>query len=99
MDLRSAHKAPEKPPPRLRLSLTRSLVSEDEEQLDEDCRQESGPGQAPAKGKVPCKCLNSQPPSPVADHWQGGDEGEDNLDSGDNRAEEDRGSSKSGGHL
>lgn len=28
MDLRSAHKAPEKPPPRLRLSLTRSMSTD-----------------------------------------------------------------------
>ncbi|XP_054913441.1 chromobox protein homolog 7 isoform X2 [Poeciliopsis prolifica] len=36
MDLRSAHKIPAKPAPRLRLSLTRSLVPDDEEDEDED---------------------------------------------------------------
>lgn len=99
MDLRSAHKTPEKPPPRLRLSLTRSLVSEDEDQLDEDCRQESGPGQARRKGKVQFKCLNSQPPSPAQEDWDGEDEDEDNLDSEDNREDEDHESFKSGGDI
>lgn len=99
MDLRSAHKTPEKPPARLRLSLTRSLVSEDEDQLDEDCGQESGPGQAHRKGKVQFKCLNSQPPSPAREDWEGEDEDEDNLDSEDNGEDEDHESFKSGGDI
>lgn len=102
MDLRSAHKSPQEPAPRLRLSLTRSLLSEDEEQdqLDEDCRQASGPGQAPPKGDpVALKCLSSQPPSPAQEDWEGEDGEEDNLDSEDHREDEDHQSFKSGGDV
>ncbi|XP_047234124.1 chromobox protein homolog 7 isoform X2 [Girardinichthys multiradiatus] len=38
MDLRSAHKIPPKPPPRLRLSLTRSLVPKEEDETYVPCR-------------------------------------------------------------
>ncbi|XP_003961576.1 chromobox protein homolog 7 [Takifugu rubripes] len=95
MDLRSAHKTPEKPPPRLHLSLTRSVVSEDEEQLYDDCRQESEPEPEPAHRKVQFKCLNSPPPSPAREDWGGEDEDKDNLDSEDD-GEDDRESFKSG---
>uniref|UniRef100_A0A8C7UV17 Chromobox homolog 7b n=1 Tax=Oncorhynchus mykiss TaxID=8022 RepID=A0A8C7UV17_ONCMY len=43
MDLRSAHKAPEKPPARLRLSLTRSLDSEAEDPTYGACRRSLHP--------------------------------------------------------
>lgn len=98
MDLRSAHKSPEKPPPRLHLSLTRSVVSEDEDQLYDDCRQESEPEQAHRKGKVQFKCLNSPPPSPAQEDWGGEDEDKDNLDSEDD-GEDDQESFKSGGVI
>lgn len=102
MDLRSAHKSPEKAAPRLRLSLTRSLLSEDEEQdqPDEDCGRESGPGQAhPKGGSMQLKCLSSQPPSPAQEDWEGEDGDEDNLGSEDNREDEDHQSFKSGGDV
>lgn len=99
MDLRSAHKSPEKPPPRLHLSLTRSLVSEDEDQLYDDCGQEPGPEQAHRKGKVQFKCLNSQPPSPAQEDWEGENEDKDNLDSEDGGEDEDQASFKSGGNI
>ncbi|XP_044035195.1 chromobox protein homolog 7 isoform X2 [Siniperca chuatsi] len=57
MDLRSAHKTPEKPPPRLRLSLTRSLVPEDEDQPYKPRRSQF-------------KCLDSNPPSPTQEDWE-----------------------------
>lgn len=98
MDLRSAHKTPEKPPPRLHLSLTRSVVSEDEDQLYDDCRQESEPEQVQRKGKVQFKCLNTQPPSPAQEDWGGADEDKDNLDSEDD-GEDDQESFKSGGVI
>lgn len=70
MDLRSAHKTPEKPPPRLRLSLTPSLVSDDEEQTDGTCELE----QDQRKGREEHKCLHSQSPTP--EDWLGEDEEE-----------------------
>lgn len=94
MDLRSAHKTPEKPPPRLRLSLTRSLVSEDEDQPYGDCRQEPEPEQAHRKSKPrrsQLKCLDSNPPSPSQDDWEDqeeDEEDEDNVDYEDNGEEE-----------
>ncbi|XP_040922436.1 chromobox protein homolog 7 [Toxotes jaculatrix] len=78
MDLRSAHKTTEKPPPRLRLSLTRSLVPEDEDE-DEDepysaCGQGPGPQLAHHKSKPrrsQFRCLDSNPPSPTQEDWEG----------------------------
>lgn len=95
MDLRSAHKTPEKPAPRLRLSLTRSLVPEDEdedgdededEDEDEDdtysdSTQDPRPHVAYRKSKPrksPFRCLDSNPPSPTEEDWEGrGEEDED----------------------
>ncbi|XP_008304597.1 chromobox protein homolog 7 [Stegastes partitus] len=80
MDLRSAHKTPEKPPPRLRLSLTRSLVPEDEDQPYDDCRQGPGPHLAHRKSKQrrsQFRCLNSNPPSPTQEDWEGWEEEEE----------------------
>nr|XP_040032710.1 chromobox protein homolog 7 isoform X1 [Gasterosteus aculeatus aculeatus] len=56
MDLRSAHKPPEQPPPRLRLSLTRSLPPDD------------GDEGRPAHGEY--TCLDSDPPSPSHEDWE-----------------------------
>lgn len=70
MDLRSAHKTPEKPLPYLRLSLTPSLASDDEEQRDGTCELE----QDQRKGREEHKCLHSQSPTP--EDWLGGDEEE-----------------------
>nr|CBN81202.1 Chromobox protein homolog 7 [Dicentrarchus labrax] len=71
MDLRSAHKTPEKPPPRLHLSLTRSLVSEDEDQPYSACRQD--PQLARRKSeprRSQFKCLDSNPSSPTQEDWE-----------------------------
>ncbi|XP_035468166.1 chromobox protein homolog 7 [Scophthalmus maximus] len=96
MDLRSAHKVPEKPPPRLRLSLTRSLVPEDEDE-DEDelygaCTQGPGPRLAPHKGepgRSQFTCLDSSPPSPAQDDWEGlGEEDEEEEDNVEDDEEE-----------
>lgn len=95
MDLRSAHKTPETPPPRLRLSLTRSLVSEDEDQPYSACTQEPRPQQEHRKSKPrrsQLKCLDSNPPSPTQEDWEGRgeeeEEEEDNVDYEDNGGEE-----------
>lgn len=83
MDLRSAHKTPEKAPPRLRLSLTRSLVPEDEDEAYSDCGQDPGPQMAYRKSK-PRKsqfsCLDSNPPSPTQEDWEGRGEEEEEDD-------------------
>ncbi|XP_070783748.1 chromobox protein homolog 7 [Enoplosus armatus] len=81
MDLRSAHKTPEKPPPRLRLSLTRSLVPEEEDQPYKHRRSQF-------------KYLDSNPPSPTQEDWESrgeeedDEEEEDNLDDEEDRVEE-----------
>ncbi|XP_027144987.1 chromobox protein homolog 7 isoform X2 [Larimichthys crocea] len=83
MDLRSAHKSPEKPPPRLRLSLTRSLVSEDEDQPYSACRQDEHLQVAHRKSKPrrsQFKCLDSNPPSPTQEDWDGQGEEEEEDD-------------------
>ncbi|XP_036937214.1 chromobox protein homolog 7 [Acanthopagrus latus] len=94
MDLRSAHKAPEKPPPRLRLSLTRSLVSEDEDQPYSACRQDPQPQLAHQKSKPrrsQFKCLDSNPPSPTQEDWEvGGEEDEEEQEEDNVEYEEDR---------
>ncbi|XP_010893810.1 chromobox protein homolog 7 [Esox lucius] len=51
MDLRSAHKTPEKPPARLRLSLTRSLDSEAEDPTYGACRRSVHPRMVHRKNK------------------------------------------------
>ncbi len=83
MDLRSAHKTPEKPPPRLRLSLTRSLVSEDEDQPYSACRQDPQPHQNSKSRRSQFKCLDSNPPSPTEEDWEGREEEEQEEDSVD----------------
>lgn len=90
MDLRSAHKSPEKPPPRLRLSLTRSLVSEDEDQPYSACRQDEHLQVAHRKSKPrrsQFKCLDSNPPSPTQEDWDG--QGEEEEEEDDEEEEED----------
>ncbi|XP_076615148.1 chromobox protein homolog 7 [Chaetodon auriga] len=90
MDLRSAHRTPEKPPPRLRLSLTRSLVSEDEDQPYSACRQDPQPQLAHRKSKPrrsQFKCLDSNPPSPTQEDWEDRGE-EEELEEGDEEEEE-----------
>nr|XP_046233710.1 chromobox protein homolog 7 [Scatophagus argus] len=87
MDLRSAHKTPEKPQPRLRLSLTRSLVSEDEDQPYSACRQDPQPQLAHQKSKTRrLKCLESNPPSPTQEDWE--DRGEEIEEEGEEEEEE-----------
>lgn len=107
MDLRSAHKTPEKPPPRRRLSLTRSLVSEDEDQPYGACRQEPRPEQTHRKSeprRSALTCLDSDTPSPTQEDWEGQEEEEeeeDNVDYKDNAKEKflNETSEKSGGSL
>ncbi|XP_069578273.1 chromobox protein homolog 7 isoform X1 [Brachyistius frenatus] len=80
MDLRSAHKTPEKPPPRLRLSLTRSLVPKDEDQPYMACRQSPQPLLAHRKSeqrRSEFRCLSSNSPSLTQEDWEGMDEEED----------------------
>ncbi|XP_041818658.1 chromobox protein homolog 7 [Chelmon rostratus] len=100
MDLRSAHKTPEKPPPRLRLSLTRSLVSEDEDQPYSACRQDPQPQLAHRQSKPKrsqFRCLDSNPPSPTQEDWEGRgeeeeleeeEEDDDNVEYEEDREEE-----------
>ncbi|XP_037612057.1 chromobox protein homolog 7 [Sebastes umbrosus] len=66
MDLRSAHKCPEQPPPRLRLSLTRSLLPEDEDRPYRACRTD--PQLTHREGEF--TCLDSNPPSPTQEDWE-----------------------------
>ncbi|XP_029312021.1 LOW QUALITY PROTEIN: chromobox protein homolog 7 [Cottoperca gobio] len=78
MDLRSAHKTPEQPPPRLRLSLTRSLLPEDEDQPYGACRRDPQLEHRevqPRRSKF--TCLDSNPPSPTQEDWEGWGEEED----------------------
>ncbi|KAI4794662.1 hypothetical protein KUCAC02_031923 [Chaenocephalus aceratus] len=81
MDLRSAHKPPDDPPlPRLRLSLTRSLLPEEEERSLASCRRRETPEQHPGSKTWRSKftCLHSDPRSPTAEDWEGrGDEEEE----------------------
>lgn len=83
MDLRSAHKTPEKPPPQLHLSLTRSLVPEDEDEAYSDCGQDAQPQMAYCKSKSRkshFRCLDSNPPSPTEEDWEGRGEEEEEED-------------------
>ncbi|XP_005809741.1 chromobox protein homolog 7 [Xiphophorus maculatus] len=76
MDLRSAHKIPAKPPPRLRLSLTRSLVPDDEEDEDGACV----PSRTHRKSKQSRRLsLNLQGPSQEA--WEEEEEEEEEENS------------------
>lgn len=72
MDLRSAHKTLDKASPRLRLSLTRSLDPEEEE--DEtyrpSCRRAPQPQHRKSmKRRSQLRCLNSNPSSPSEEDW------------------------------
>ena len=83
MDLRSAHKSPDDPPlpplPRLRLSLTRSLLPEEEERSLASCRRRETPEQHPGSKTWRSKftCLHSDPRSPTAEDWEGRGEEEE----------------------
>ncbi|KAK5880874.1 hypothetical protein CesoFtcFv8_021736 [Champsocephalus esox] len=80
MDLRSAHKPPDDPPlPRLRLSLTRSLLPEEEERSLASCRRRETPEQRPGSKTWRSKftCLHSDPRSPTAEDWEGRGEEEE----------------------
>ncbi|XP_060951562.1 chromobox protein homolog 7 [Limanda limanda] len=81
MDLRSAHKIPEKALPRLRLSLTRSLVPEDVDDPYGACRHKPGSSEF--------RSLDSNPPSPTQEDWEGLGE-EDEEEEEDAEDEEDR---------
>ncbi|XP_034563205.1 chromobox protein homolog 7 [Notolabrus celidotus] len=89
MDLRSAHKTPETPPPRVRLSLTRSLLSEEDEgQSYAACGKVSQTQLAHQKSQSETshfKCLDSNPPSPTQEDWEeeGEEEEEDTVEDGE----------------
>ncbi|XP_019938345.1 chromobox protein homolog 7 [Paralichthys olivaceus] len=86
MDLRSAHKIPESAPPRLRLSLTRSLVPEDEDEpyVPQLQHHKCKPGSSQFT------CLDSNPPSPTQEDWEGlgEEEGEEDAEDEEDREEE-----------
>ncbi|XP_047465650.1 chromobox protein homolog 7 [Mugil cephalus] len=94
MDLRSAHKTPEKPPPRLRLSLTRSLLPDDEEQMYAASRQV--PRQLAHRKSRPSRsemvrCLDSNPPSPTEEDWEGEEAEEEDEEEEEDNVEDDEG--------
>ncbi|XP_034715664.1 chromobox protein homolog 7 [Etheostoma cragini] len=93
MDLRSAHKTSEQPGPRLRLSLTRSLLPDDDEGKPYGaCRHEpqlAHPGSRPTRSQF--TCLDSNPPSPTQEDWEGRGEDEDEEEEEDNVDSEDEG--------
>lgn len=88
MDLRSAHKAPEKPPARLHLSLSRSLDSGAEEQTYEACRR-SLPPRLAHRSQSLCLSTPPQSPTPTQDNDWGGRE-EENDDEEDMEDEEEK---------
>ncbi|XP_074519357.1 chromobox protein homolog 7 [Halichoeres trimaculatus] len=94
MDLRSAHKTPETPPPRVRLSLTRSLISEDEGHSYDACRKDPQTQQEHLKSqsrRPHFTCLDSNPPSPTQEDWEEeGEEEEDNVEDEEDREEEEK---------
>ncbi|KAM4716370.1 chromobox protein homolog 7 [Anableps anableps] len=69
MDLRSAHKIPAKPPPRLRLSLTRSLVPDEEDESYLPCSPGSRTQPAHQKSKQ-SRCLNLNLQSSSQGEWE-----------------------------
>lgn len=93
MDLRSAHKATEKPPARLRLSLTRSLDPEFEEDLSYGaCRRILPPRLVHRKNKPRTSqfgCLTSNPPTPTRGYWESREEEDEEEEEGDEVEEED----------
>lgn len=91
MDLRSAHKIPEKPPPRLRLSLTRSLGPNDEDEPYGPSRPDSQPTHLKSLQRRSLDtCLISDSPSPTQQDWEGlGVEEEDTENSVGEEEEDD----------
>ncbi|XP_060884819.1 chromobox protein homolog 7 [Labrus mixtus] len=90
MDLRSAHKTQEAAPPRLRLSLTRSLP-EDEDPSFGVCRKVPQPQLEHLKskhGRPQLKCLDSDPPK-QEDWAEEGEEEEEEEEEVDNVEDED----------
>ncbi|XP_046888929.1 chromobox protein homolog 7 isoform X2 [Hypomesus transpacificus] len=94
MDLRSAHKAPEKPQARLRLSLTRSLDSGAEEQTYEACRRSLPPRLDDLKNqphRSQFVCLTAPPRSPTPTQnkdWGGREEGNEDEEDMEEEEEE-----------
>ncbi|XP_071384336.1 chromobox protein homolog 7 [Centroberyx affinis] len=91
MDLRSAHKAPEKP--RLRLSLTRSLDPEADDHMYDACRRTVPPRLAHHKNKPggpQFRCLNSNSPTPTEEDWEGREEEEEEEEEEDEEEEEEK---------
>ncbi|XP_076025784.1 chromobox protein homolog 7 [Genypterus blacodes] len=87
MDLRSAHKPPEKPAPRLRLSLTRSLLPDADEEHEPTPLQHH----KNKPGRIPLTCLDSNPPTPSEEDWEGwGEEEEEEEDEEEEEEEEER---------
>ncbi|KAF7643946.1 hypothetical protein LDENG_00230800 [Lucifuga dentata] len=86
MDLRSAHKPPEKPAPCLHLSLSRSLVPDSN---DED---EVSPARLPHHNntlrRLPFRCLNSNSPTPTRDDWEGRGEEEEEEEEEEDKEED-----------
>uniref|UniRef100_A0A4W5QFL5 Chromobox homolog 7b n=1 Tax=Hucho hucho TaxID=62062 RepID=A0A4W5QFL5_9TELE len=95
MDLRSAHKAPEKPPARLRLSLTRSLDSEAEDPTFGACRRSLYPHLAhknkPRKSQFVRLASPPGPPTPTQDptHTDWGRREEEDEDMEEKEARQD----------
>ncbi|MEQ2221423.1 hypothetical protein ILYODFUR_015777 [Ilyodon furcidens] len=97
MDLRSAHKIPPKPPPRLRLSLTRSLVPEEEDETYVPCRPgyQIQPAHRKSKQKrSQSRCLNLNLQSPLQEDWREmgaeEDEMENSAEDSEHRDEEEQ---------
>jgi len=83
MDLRSAHKAPDKPQPRLRLSLSSSLDAGAEDPEYDPCRRTLRPRLAqqtsdPQRSRI--RCLRSNPLTPGSEDWGEGDGDDDDDD-------------------
>ncbi|KAM4525364.1 chromobox protein homolog 7 isoform 2-T2 [Odontesthes bonariensis] len=101
MDLRSAHKIHTDPPPRLRLSLTRSLVADSEDEPYSACSLGSRPQLAHRKSKqrrLKNRCLKSNPPSLTQEDWEEMGVEEEEEDEEENSVEEEE-QEKSGGVL
>lgn len=91
MDLRSAHKTPEKPPPRLRLSLTRSLLPEDDHQPYRQGSQTQRSHHRSKQRREELRCLDSNPPSPTQENWEEQVEDEEEEEESSTEDDEDRG--------
>ena len=88
MDLRSAHKAPEKPQPRLRLSLTGSLDPGVEDQEYDPCRRMLRPRLA-HQTSDPQRSQRSSSLTPSNEVWGDGDDEEDEDEEEEEEEEED----------